>query len=232
MFKKMKALTTVCPICESERKVLYGTNKETINVRGENISVLAKVFYCPDGDHFFANLDDEEEKIQHAFRVFRERNKLLQPEEIKQIRNKYKLSQEAFSAFLGFGKKTIHRYETGAIPDDPHNSFIKLMQDTRNFILQYKQIKGKLNERLRQKIEKRINELESAEFQLPLLSSCALQPDAVIYTTTTSKSVHIGTSDWSWMRAMKKEEAYMCLSELKMTYKKKNNFPKELALAA
>lgn len=227
MFKKIKTLTTVCPLCEAERKIHYGTNDETLNVRGEEITVSAKVFYCPQGDHLFSNLEDDESKIQYAFREYRKRKKLLQPEEIIQIRNKYKLSQEAFSIFLGFGKKTIHRYETGAIPDDPHNSFIKFMQDTKNFILQYEQIKDKLTAKLKQKIEKRILELEISESQLSLYSYTA-QPDIVVQKTTAyMEEIY----DFPWDETIN-FGTYKHLTEVETTFKKKDHNLKRYASAA
>lgn len=167
MFNKIETLTTMCPECEVEKKVQYGINEETINVRKEKINVKAKVFYCPEGNHFFADLEDEEEKTQYVYREYRKRKNLLQPEEVKQIRSKYGLSQEAFSTFLGFGKKTIHRYETGAIPDDPHNSFMKLIKDTDNFQRHFDNVKDNIPDKLKQKIEKRLLELQTDGVSLP-----------------------------------------------------------------
>ena len=175
MFKSIKTLTTICPICEAEKTVQYGTNKETLTVRGEKIDVVAKVFYCPDENHFFSILDDDEAKIQNVYREYRKRRKLLQPEEIKEIREKYKLSQDSFSLFLGFGKKTIARYETGAIQDDGHNNFIKLMQDTESFQKQFNNVKDNLSSKLKQKIEKRLLERKVAEKQLSLPHTYATQ---------------------------------------------------------
>ncbi len=165
MFENIKTLTTMCPECEIERRVQYGARQETVNIKKEKIDVVTKVFYCPEGNHFFSNLEDDEEKSQYVYREYRKRKNLLQPEEVEQIRKKYELSQTAFSIFLGFGVKTIHRYETGAIPDDPHNSFIKLIKDAENFKKHFENVKDKLPINLKLKIEKRLVKLEEVEKQ-------------------------------------------------------------------
>lgn len=148
----------MCPECEDEREVEYGTKEETLSIRKENIDVISKVFYCPTGDHFFSDIEDDEEKIQFAYREYRKRKNILQPEGIKELRDKYGLSQQDFSLFLGYGAKTIARYEAGAIPDDAHNSFIKLMQDTNSFITHFNNFKNNLSINLSKKIENKLNE--------------------------------------------------------------------------
>jgi putative zinc finger/helix-turn-helix YgiT family protein len=165
MFKQIKTIKTMCPECQMDRQVQYGTIEENVSLRGENIKVLSKIFYCPEGDHYFSNFEDEEEKIQFVYREFRKRRNILQPEEIVNIRKKYGLSQSEFCLFLGYGKKTLARYETGAIPDDSHNNFIKLVEDTDSFQTHFNNIKSRLPVKLKRKIEKRLLELQTKEIQ-------------------------------------------------------------------
>jgi len=148
----------MCPECEIEREVQYGTKEETLTIRKENIDVTSKVFYCPTGDHFFSDIEDDEEKIQFAYREYRKRKNILQPEEIKKLRDKYGLSQQEFSLFLGYGAKTINRNEKGAIPDDSHNNLIKLVQDIDSFIVHFDNVKSKLSIKLQQKIVSKLTE--------------------------------------------------------------------------
>jgi putative zinc finger/helix-turn-helix YgiT family protein len=168
MLKHIKKVHDVCPICEDEKDLILGSQLEQINIRKEKIDVEAKVLYCPEGEHYFHDPDDEEEKYQYAYREYRKRKGLLQPEEISQIRIKYGLSQKEFSKFLGFGQITIHRYETGAIQDDAHNNSMFLMQNTETFKRLFKQKKNNLPDRICKKIEKRLREIEDKEQQLSL----------------------------------------------------------------
>lgn len=168
MFKKLRKVYDVCPICEEKRDLIYGKQRESLKVSDEEIEVESKVYYCTTGDHYFHGLEDEEEKFRYAYREYRKRKGLLQPEKIKQIRRKYGLSQREFAQFLGFGEITIHRYETGAIQDDAHNNTLFLMQDTETFKRLFKQKRNSLSEKIINKIELKLKGIEDEERQLAL----------------------------------------------------------------
>ena len=70
-----------------------------------------------------------------AYKKYRTIHNLLNPEEIKSIREKYDLSQNEFSNLLGWGEKTICRYENGAIQDNVHNDLLKLLKDNDQNII-------------------------------------------------------------------------------------------------
>ena len=54
------------------------------------------------------------------------------PEEIKQIREQYGLSQRSLAKLLNWGDKTIHRYENGSLQDRAHNSMLVFLQEPSN----------------------------------------------------------------------------------------------------
>ncbi len=64
--------------------------------------------------------------------AYRKEHKLLSPEEIKEIREQYGLSQRGLARVLAWGDKTIHRYEKGAVQDKAHNGLLLLMKDPQN----------------------------------------------------------------------------------------------------
>lgn len=115
-----------CPDCGDERDIEIREEMETYPVKGEPIEVLACVTYCRHcGNQIWNNkLDDE--NLKNAYRHYRRIHGLLQPEEIKRIRVKYGLSQTTFGKILGFGDKTIARYESGSIQDEAYNKLIAL----------------------------------------------------------------------------------------------------------
>lgn len=133
MFTKIREVKDECPICEGVRNLIYGSQKEKVMVRGEEINVPVKLFYCPTGDHYFQSFDDDEERIQLAYREYRDRKGFLQPEEIQKIREQYGLSQRTFARFLKWGDITVHRYESGAIQDDAHNDVLLLIKAFEDF---------------------------------------------------------------------------------------------------
>jgi putative zinc finger/helix-turn-helix YgiT family protein len=133
MFKTLKTITGECPICEDIKKLSYGARVEALKINNQNIHVKTNVYRCEEEHHFFYNPADEEEKFQEAYRKYRELNGLLQPEDIKEIREKYGLSQRALARFLGWGEITVQRYESGALQSNAHNFLLLLMKDTINF---------------------------------------------------------------------------------------------------
>lgn len=166
MFKVLKTVKKACPICEAERELQFGNRSETLKIRDEDITVESKVYFCPIGKHYFHDIDDEEEKFQKAYREYRNRKNLLQPKDIKQIREKYGFSQRAFTRFLGWGEITIQRYEAGALQDVAHNSLLFFIRDLNNFKQLFQIRKSQLSKRDINKIEKRLSELESKMYQV------------------------------------------------------------------
>jgi len=77
MFKVLKTVKKVCPICGTERELHFGVRNETLKIKNENITVESKVYFCFIGKHYFHDIDDEEEKFQKAYKEYRSRKNLL-----------------------------------------------------------------------------------------------------------------------------------------------------------
>ncbi len=104
----------MCPICgvgtiKVERK------PETFEYKGKTLTLELTVYSCDVcGEDFF---DDEEmRKHQKTIKDFQRRvDGLLTSEEIKQIREKYGLSQRELARILGVAEKSIAKYEAGFV---------------------------------------------------------------------------------------------------------------------
>lgn len=93
----------------------------------------------------------DDNNLRNAYDKYRLNKGLLLPSEIKEIREKYGVSQTAFAKILGLGEKTIARYENGSIQDEAPNNLIRLAANENNFIELYEHNKGKLTaEEIRQ----------------------------------------------------------------------------------
>lgn len=160
MFKEINKIKRGCPVCETERDLIYGEMDEVLKVRGEDIEITSKMNYCPEGNHYFYDIEDEEEKFQIAYREYRKRKGLLQPEEIKQIREQYGLSQKNFARLLCWGDITIHRYESGAIQDDVHNDVLSFIKEFDDFRKYFESKKHTLEPELARKVEEKIVAIE------------------------------------------------------------------------
>lgn len=107
--------------------------EETYKVKGESVVIKSRIPVCAECG---AELWDDEladEAILAAYRIYRERHGLLSPEEIRSMREGYGLSQTNFARILGFGDKTITRYENGTLQDESHNNLLLLCRDAYNF---------------------------------------------------------------------------------------------------
>lgn len=122
-----------CPICNTETTSTIKSQEETYSVKGEHITINAQIRFCDCcGSDIWDDCLDEQ-NLLNAFAEYRKKHKLLSPGEIRAIREQYGVSQTAFARILGFGDKTITRYENGSIADAAQNNLIELSKKPNNF---------------------------------------------------------------------------------------------------
>ena len=134
-----------CTNCNTERALTQIPKRVSHHVKGIEIAVDTTVCVCNHCGEEVWNEEIDSETLRKLYAEYREIQGLLQPQQIKQIREKYGLSQVAFARILGFGDKTIARYENGSIQDAAPNNLLLLVQETSNFIVLYRHNKGKLS---------------------------------------------------------------------------------------
>lgn len=123
-----------CSHCNAEVKTDVKITTETYEIKGEKITVSSRVRIC---DVCNAEIWDDElenESMIKVYNQYRDNHNLLRPNKIKQIREKYSLTQSAFSKLLGLGEKTITRYENGALQEKAQDNLIYLMDDLNVFL--------------------------------------------------------------------------------------------------
>lgn len=98
----------------------------------ELIEINSKVAICNicGTELFLEELEKNNQK--RAFNIYRDKNYILYPEKIKEIRDKYGLTQKDMSKLLGWGDITYHRYENGSLPDQAHNNILLLINEPAN----------------------------------------------------------------------------------------------------
>ena len=121
-----------CDVCGKEVETQVITRQETYNVCGEEIMVNAQVMVCAECGEELFNEELDSATLIKAYNEYRRRHKLLFPEEIKEIREQYGLSQRSFAKLLNWGDKTICRYENGAVQDKAHNSLLLFFKNPEN----------------------------------------------------------------------------------------------------
>jgi putative zinc finger/helix-turn-helix YgiT family protein len=141
------------------------SKEETFNVKGENIVVDSSLLVCNRCNQDIFNEELDEKNLELAYSVYRKKHNLLMPSDIKEIREKYGLSQRSLGRLLEWGEITVNRYENGAIQDAPHNDILKFISNPDNMLEIYERNNSLLPLYVRKSLKKRINELmqEQAE---------------------------------------------------------------------
>ena len=149
-----------CEECGKEVSTVIVVKKEIYNVCGEDVEIEAQVLVCKEcGEEFFCEELDHA-TLSKAYNEYRKRHKLLSPNEIKEIREQYELSQRCFAKLLNWGDKTIHRYENGSIQDKAHNSLLLFLREPENMRTYLFENEVMLDERKKEKLLDCIANLE------------------------------------------------------------------------
>ncbi len=152
----MNLLKLYCPICRTCQDVVITKRDETYPVKGENITVQAAVCTCAVCGEELTSPEHDDETLRKVYYQYRSLHGLLQPEEIKAIREQYQVSQTAFARILGVGDKTIARYENGSLQDEAINNLILLARNPENFLTLFEKNKSKLSPDEISRIEKHL----------------------------------------------------------------------------
>lgn len=124
-----------CNNCESMHEIIEKQELREYQIKETKVSAEITILECK---HCHEEIYDRDVEIKNDILLFDEykrKNHLLTSAEIIKIREGYGLSQTALSKILGFGIKTITRYENGAIQDNTHDNLLRLMIDEKNFFI-------------------------------------------------------------------------------------------------
>lgn len=149
-----------CEECGKEVNTTVVLREEEYNVCGEKIVVEARVMTCCECGEEFYDEELDNETLVNAYNIYRQRHKLLMPDEIKQIREQYGLSQRSFAKLLNWGDKTIHRYENGCLQDKAHNSMLLFLREPMNMTEYLAENEVGLGTAQKEKLQHRLVELE------------------------------------------------------------------------
>ena len=134
-----------CYECNTTTETKIIEKEQTLNVKGKNITLQVRVRVCTVCGEEILDEELDAKSLELFYNQYRKQENLLLPDEIKAIRQKYNLSQSSFAKFLGFGEKTITRYENGAIQDICHDNLIRLMNSIDAFISLWRERKDCLS---------------------------------------------------------------------------------------
>lgn len=152
-----------CPVCGKEQETEVIEKEEVSTVRGDEIKALARIRVCSVCGEELFDEELEEENIQRVYDIYRKKHGILSPEEIKNIRESYGLSQRAFAKLLGIGEASIARYETGALPEKSLSNMIMLLKDPKNMEKLLEKNEKALTPREKMRLLRRLEEMKGDE---------------------------------------------------------------------
>lgn len=124
-------LKNYCYECYAEREVRRVTRELEMPVRGDLISVTQQVDECMECGSRVPTPEMEATLLEAAYAEYRRRHAVPGPNEIREIRSRYGLSQRSLARLLNWGLITVHRYERGALPDASHAAVIRSLRDPK-----------------------------------------------------------------------------------------------------
>jgi len=106
----------------------------TTEVKGIKIKFTEKYKVDSKTNEEIFDRDIEQENDIKLYNIYKKRMNLLTTNEIKEIRERYGLSQKDFALALGMGEITINRLENGSIQSEAVDSIIRLSESPRNML--------------------------------------------------------------------------------------------------
>lgn len=119
----------VCPNCEKLELVEPYTYKTTLNVKNEPIEVELKLYKCLECGCLINDPKNPQDELDLAYRIYRQKHNMLQPEDITALRKTYNLSQQDLANLTGLGIATINRYENGSLQNEAHDTILSLLKN-------------------------------------------------------------------------------------------------------
>ncbi|MBE6122326.1 MAG: DUF4065 domain-containing protein [Erysipelotrichaceae bacterium] len=135
----MEILETVkmqCPCCMENHDVRKIRIEEQNTFKGMSVKYDAEYFYCDKADEMYA---DEEQISENDIKMknsYRQEMDLLTSAQIIEIRMKYGISQSDLSLLLGWGGKTVTRYESHQVQDKAHDTILRKLDADPEWFLQ------------------------------------------------------------------------------------------------
>lgn len=145
-------MNAFCPNCEKETWQIFIDRVEQINIRGEMVPIHLEYFQCEACGEDFEIPRLENDPLDVAYREYRNRKGMIQPEEIKKFRKELGLTQKNFSKILGIGIATLNRYENGALQSEAHDRSIRLCMQPANLVKILEQKPELLSESTRSRV--------------------------------------------------------------------------------
>ncbi len=128
-----------CPICNKIHLLEQRTRLTQSIVKDEVVDYEDVYFLCTlsnEEENEFVPAGIMDENLLRARDSYRKKKGLLTSDQIISIRSYYGLTQNDFSALLGWGDITVTRYETKTIQDETYDNIMRMVRENPMFALE------------------------------------------------------------------------------------------------
>lgn len=154
-----------CSHCDKDVQGKILLQPDIIKVRGEEVRLEVMVPQCLECNAEIYSEEIETRNLEMAYSEYRKQHGLLAPSDIRELRERYNLSQRGLSRLLGWGEVTLCRYESGAIQDEAHNTVLLLIAQPRNLAKIFEKNRLNLSTQEAEKLDLRLKDLLTKDFE-------------------------------------------------------------------
>ena len=125
-----------CVCCMQEHEVKRIEAFDKVTYQNEKVGYALECFYCENDETFF---EDEKQMAKNGKNLkdaYRRKVGLYTSEQIIDLRKKYNISQQDLCKVLGWGGKTVNRYENSAVQDKAHDNILKKIDNDPEWFLE------------------------------------------------------------------------------------------------
>lgn len=126
----------LCTCCMEEHEVRTVLVQEHSTFKNVKVEYEASYLYCDVADELYTDETQMQANDIAIKDAYREVRGLLTSKEISGIRAKYGISQSDLCVLLGWGGKTITRYETHQVQDKAHDTILKKIDQDPEWFLE------------------------------------------------------------------------------------------------
>ena len=133
--KIIKSEKRLCTCCMEEHEVKTVLVSEQATFKNVKVNYEAYYLYCDTAEEYYADEQQMQENDVRLKDAYRKAEGLLTSSEISGIRAKYGVSQTDMCTLLGWGGKTITRYEGHQVQDKAHDTILKKLDRDSEWFL-------------------------------------------------------------------------------------------------
>lgn len=133
--KIIKNEKRICSCCMEEHEVKTVLIMERATFKNRSVDYEAAYLFCELAEELYMDeqqLQDNDIRLKDAYR---RKEGLLTSSDISKIRAKYRISQNDLCMLLGWGAKTITRYESHQVQDKAHDTILKKIDQDPEWFL-------------------------------------------------------------------------------------------------